>query len=220
MTKVVIVGITDQAEMAYYYLSRERDYHIAAFSIDRAFMKSLQITDLPLVAFEEIEKTYPPDEYRMFIAIGYSQVNKLRAEKYHQAKDKGYQLISYISPRATIADNVLIGDNCFIFEDNTIQPFAKIGNNVTLWSGNHIGHHSIIEDHCFIASHVVISGRVRVEPYCFIGVNSTIRDHITISKECVIGAGSLIMKDTMEKEVYAPARTEAIRLKSDQFRNL
>ena len=50
------------------------------------------------------------------------------------------------------------GDNCFILEDNTVQPFVTIGNNVTLWSGNHIGHDSVIEDDCFISSHVVVSG--------------------------------------------------------------
>ncbi len=33
-----------------------------------------------------------------------------------------------------------------LLEDNTIQPFVSIGN-VTLWSGNHIGHHSTIHDH-------------------------------------------------------------------------
>lgn len=220
MIKVIIIGITDQAEMAYYFISREKEFEIAAFSVDGQHIKGPQVKGLPLVPFEDIEKTYAPGEYAAFVAMGYSMVNKLRAEKYRQAKDKGYRLISYISPRATVADNAQIGDNCFIFEDNTIQPFVKIGNNVTLWSGNHIGHHSVIEDHCFITSHVVISGRVTVAPYCFIGVNATIRDHITIAKECVIGAGSLIMKNTQEKEVYMPPRTEPIRLKSHQLREL
>ena len=109
-----------------------------------------------------------------------------------------------------------IGDNCFILEDNTIQPFVRIGNNVTLWSGNHIGHDSIIEDHCFLASHTVVSGNVHIHPYCFIGVNATLRNSITIAPETLIGAGAIIMEDTMEKGVYLPPRAKLFDKKSDE----
>ena len=88
----------------------------------------------------------------MFIAMGYKRLNRLRTKFFDSAEEKGYDLISYVSSKAFIWRNVEIGKNCFIFEDNTIQPFVNIGNNVTLWSGNHIGHHSIIEKNCFISS--------------------------------------------------------------------
>ncbi len=90
----------------------------------------------------------------------------------------GYSMASFISPQATILNGGVIGDNCFILEDNTVQPYARIGSNVTLWSGNHIGHHSVIGDHTFIASHVVVSGGVEIGERCFVGVNATLRDHI------------------------------------------
>jgi acyl-[acyl carrier protein]--UDP-N-acetylglucosamine O-acyltransferase len=110
-----------------------------------------------------------------------------------------------------------VGENCFILEDNTIQPFVTIGNNVTMWSGNHIGHDSIIEDHCFISSHVVVSGHVHIRPYCFLGVNCTLRNSITLAPESLIGAGAIIMKDTVEKGVYVPVRTELFTKPSDQI---
>ena len=47
-------------------------------------------------------------------------------------------------------------------------------------SGNHIGHHSVIRDHAFISSHVVVSGRVEIGEQCFVGVNATLRDHIRL----------------------------------------
>ena len=50
---------------------------------------------------------------------------------------------------------MFIGENTFIFEANVVQPGVTVGDNVVLWSGNHIGHDSVIEDHCFIASHAV-----------------------------------------------------------------
>ena len=202
MAKIVIFGIGDNAQLAYYYLSKDTEHEVVAFSVDGEFITEDTFCDLPVRDFKNIESVYSPMEYKMFITIGYTQVNQLRALKYLEAKQKGYELISYISPRATIYDNVLVGENCFILEDNTIQPFVTIGNNVVLWSGNHIGHHSTIRDHCFIASHAVISGGVTIDPYCFIGVNATIRDHVHIAEDCIIGAGALITQDTIANSVY------------------
>lgn len=170
--------------------------------------------------FETIEKDYPPEEYSMFVAVGYKNMNKTRAQLCSDAKKKGYELISYVNSKATVWQDLHIGENCFIFENNVIQPFVKIGNDVIMWSGNHIGHHSEIGDHCFVSSHVVVSGKVKVGPYCFLGVNSTIRDNINIGSECVIGAGSLILHDTKEKQVYTSERAKLLDVQSDKLSHL
>jgi UDP-3-O-[3-hydroxymyristoyl] glucosamine N-acyltransferase len=88
---------------------------------------------------------------------------------------------------------------------------------VTLWSGNHIGHDSVIEDHCFISSHVVVSGHVRIGPYCFVGVNATLRNSLTIAESTLIGAGAVIMKSTAAKSVYVANRTELFPKRSDEI---
>lgn len=200
--KVVIFGTGDFAQVAHFYLTHDSPYEVVAFTADEAFIKEKELWDLPLVPFEDITRHYPPDQFQMLIAIAYSHVNKVRVAKYYEAKNKGYELITYVSSKVTRWGDLEIGDNCFIFEDQTIQPFVKIGNNVVVWSGNHLGHHCVIGDHCFIASHVVISGRVKIGPSCFVGINVSIRDGITIARECVIGAGAVIVKSTQEKGVY------------------
>jgi len=217
MKKVVVFGTGEIAAVAHFYLTHDSPYEVVAFTVDQEFIKQERFMELPVVPFDKAEKTYPPNSFKMFVPISYRNVNKLRAEKYCQAKAKGYQLISYISSKATTWPGLVVGDNCFIFENNVIQPFVKIGDNVILWSGNHIGHHAVIKDHCFVSSHVVISGSVTVEPYCFLGVNSTIRDGITIARECVIGAGALILKDTVERGVYTGSPARLLRKSSDQL---
>ena len=128
----------------------------------------------------------------MFVALSYARMNRVRAAKYQQMKALGYELVSYVSSRCSFLSQHPPGDNCFILEDNTVQPFVRIGSNVTLWSGNHIGHDSTIGDHCFISSHVVVSGHVQVAQGCFIGVNATLRDSISIAEYTLIGAGALV----------------------------
>lgn len=217
MAKLVILGIGDAARLAHYFFTRDTDHELVAFTVDSEYLTGASFSGLPLVDFAKVVERFPPSDYKMFVALGYSKMNKARAAKYYEAKEKGYELVSYVSSRCSFLTDNPVGDNCFILEDNTIQPFVRIGNNVTLWSGNHIGHDSIIEDHCFLASHIVVSGRVHIHSYCFLGVNATLRNSITIAPGTLIGAGAIIMKDTIEEGVYLPERAKLFPKKSPEI---
>jgi|TARA_R100000005_G_scaffold96339_1_gene82498 sugar O-acyltransferase (sialic acid O-acetyltransferase NeuD family) len=218
--KLIIFGNSQIAELAQFYFNRHTDYEVAAFCVDRAYLKEESFCGCPIVPFEDVETVYSPEDYSFFVALSYTKLNILRRERFEAAKAKGYRLASYISPYATLLNDGRIGENCFILEDNTIQPFVTIGDNVTLWSGNHIGHHSTIENHCFISSHVVVSGGVRVEEQCFLGVNATLRDGITIGARSVIGAGTVILGNVDPEGVYITERTERSRLPSSKLRGI
>jgi sugar O-acyltransferase (sialic acid O-acetyltransferase NeuD family) len=217
MSKLVIFGAGDIARLAHYYFTRDSVHEVVAFTVDQQYRHGDSFLNLPLVAFEEVVESYPPAEYKMFVALSYAHMNQLRAEKYQQAKDRGYELVSYVSSRCSFLTDNPVGDNCFILEDNTIQPFVRIGSNVTLWSGNHIGHDSVICDHVFIASHIVVSGYVEVGEYCFIGVNATLRNSIKIAPRTLISAGAIIMKDTVEGGVYLSERAKLSSKTSSQI---
>jgi sugar O-acyltransferase (sialic acid O-acetyltransferase NeuD family) len=207
----------DIARLAHHYFSKDSEFRVAAFTVDREYRREDSFLGLPLVDFESVAARYPPSEFKMFVAVSYTRMNRVRAEKYDRAKELGYALVSYVSSRCSYLSDSPVGDNCFILEDNTIQPFVTIGNDVTLWSGNHIGHDSVVEDHCFISSHVVVSGHVRIGPYCFLGVNATLRNSITVAESTLIGAGAVIMKDTVPKGVNVAARTGPFPKRSDEM---
>ena len=217
MKKVIIFGTGAFAEVAYFYLTQDSDYDVVGFTINKKFITEENFCGLPVIEFENIESKYPHTEFSMFIAIGYKNMNKIRSNIFNESKQKGYELISYINSKATVWKNLSIGENCFILENNVIQPFVKIGNDVILWSGNHIGHHSTISDHCFISSHVVISGFTKINSYSFLGVNSTIRDGVTIASECLIGAGTLILKNTKKGGVYTSKDANLLSVSSDKL---
>ena len=217
---LVIFGSGEIAQLAHYYFSKDSNYEVVAFTADANYIKESEFCGLPVVAFEDVAKNYPPDSYDFFVALSYSKLNAVRKEKFLAAKEMGYKLVSFISSRATVLNEGRIGENCFIFEDNTIQPFVTIGNNVTLWSGNHIGHHSVIHDHTFIASHVVVSGGVEIGEQCFVGVNATLRDHIKIGDRCVVGAGALLLADASPEGVYIGTATERSKVPSTRLRGI
>jgi sugar O-acyltransferase (sialic acid O-acetyltransferase NeuD family) len=215
--QIIIFGTGDIAKLAHYYFTNDSPYQVAAFTVDRPYVSAPSFQGLPLVPFEEIKEQFPPTQFRMFIGLSYTKMNKIRAEKYFSSKERGYSLVSYVSSHCTFLSTNPVGDNCFILEDNTVQPFVKIGNNVTLWSGNHIGHDSVIEDHCFLASQIVVSGNVQIKEYSFIGVNATLRNSIVIARETLIGAGSVIMENTQPQGVYVPPNSIMLKKRSDEI---
>jgi sugar O-acyltransferase (sialic acid O-acetyltransferase NeuD family) len=203
MAKVIIFGVQDFAQLAKFYLQHDSEDEVVAFSAHEAYLpEGKTFEGLPVVAFENVEQAYPPANFKFFAPMSPSRMNRLRESVYNQIKEKGYELISYVSSKATVFPGAVIGDNCFILEDNTIQPFTSIGNNVSLWSGNHIGHHSVIKDHVSFTSHVVLSGHCLVESFAFFGVNATIRDGIHIAEGSFIAMAAAVTKDTEPWGVY------------------
>lgn len=206
--KVVIFGIQDFAELAWFYLTNDSPHEVVAFTVSERYLpESRTFRGLPVVAFETIQNSYPVASYKLFAPMSPKGMNKAREKIYNEILAKGYDMISYISTKVTMFGND-IGKNCFILEDNTIQPFTTIGNNVVLWSGNHIGHHGQIKDHVSFTSHVVMSGHCTIEPFCFLGVNSTLRDGITLAEGTLVAMHSSIGKDTEPWGVYmgSPAK--------------
>jgi sugar O-acyltransferase (sialic acid O-acetyltransferase NeuD family) len=219
-SKLVIVGNGEFAAIAHEYFTHDSPHEVVGFAVERNYLKQHEYLGLPVVPFEEIEQHFSPaghKAYIAYIAITYTELNRIRSRLYRLAKLKGYEFASYISSRAFVWRNAVIGENVFVFENNVIQPFSQIGNNVILWSGNHIGHRTIIEDHCYLASHIAVSGYCRIQESCFIGVNVTIADHITIGRDCFIGAGCMIGKDTEPGTVFYAAPAQPAKVGSLRF---
>jgi sugar O-acyltransferase (sialic acid O-acetyltransferase NeuD family) len=217
MSKIVIFGEGKIADEAYFYLKNDSEHEVVAFAADHDFISKEEMFGLPVLPFEEITKNFSPLDFNMFVALGYQNLNKLRAVKYEEAKGKGYKLISYVSSKTANFGEIEIGENCFILENSSLQPCSKIGNNVTIWSNNIIGHHSTIEDHCYIAGHVCIAGHTTIGQYSFIGVNATIGHELIIGEKCLIGAGARVTKNADPKSVFIEPDTQKIRLDSDAF---
>jgi len=193
--KIIIFGDSAFAEIAYEYFTHDSEYEVVAFTVNENYIEKSTLFGIPIVPFENIESAFSPKDYDMHIALVYNKLNRVRRAKYLEAKIKGYKLANYISSRSFIWHNVTMGDNIFIFEDNTIQPFVKIGSNNVFWSGNHVGHHSKIGDHNFISSHVVISGFCEIRDSNFMGVNATIGNNLKIGSDCLIGSFVHIVKN-------------------------
>lgn len=220
MRGLVIFGAGQIAEVMHYYFTAEGGREVVAFAVDRQYRTADTVLDTPVVDFEDVEARFPPAEYDMFVAMSFKQVNKLRMQKVAEAEAKGYALASHVSPKASVWNGFAAQPNTIIMEHNVIQPFVTVGRNVTMWSGNHVGHHTRIGDHCFIASQAVISGACDIGPGSFIGVNATLRDGITIGAHSVVGAGALVLSDAPDEAVFIGTAAELKKIPSSRLRSI
>ncbi len=219
MHKVILFGNSVFAEHMYFLLTHDSEYEVVAFTVDSKYIKKDRLFDLPVFPFENIQSVLPPSEHLMMVAVSFQRVNRLREEKYTQAKNKGYHLINYLSSKATSFPGLIAGDNSIILENAIIGPYVQIGNDVFVGSGAIIGHHTVIKDHCFVSPGAVVLGGVTVEEYCLIGANATVKEEVTVARECIIGSGVSINKNTQEKGVYFNPPPELLARRSDELRS-
>ena len=219
MKKVVIFGTGELAQRIFFYL-KDSDDQVIAFCANKSKIDKEELLGLPVIAFENIEEKFPPSEFSMFIALAYSEMNKKRTKFFNEAKNKGYELYSFVHPSTKIWDEFEMGENCFILANNVIQPFVKIGNNVLIGSNNLISHNTTIGDNCFITSNVTMGGHITMGKNCFVGLSATINQKIKIGDECIIGAGTIITKDVNDKEVYAENSSKKLPQSSEQISNI
>ncbi len=218
--KLIIVGAGEFGEIAYEYFQADSEYEVAAFAVEEKYRNMDMLRGLPVINFESMEEKYPPDIFDAFVAVTYVKLNRARRRLYNLTKNKGYRCASYVSSHCFFWENAEIGENSFIFEDNTIQYHVKIGNNVVLWSGNHVGHRTIIEDDVWLTSHDVISGFCHIGKGSFVGVNASIGDNVNVAEDVVIGVGTVVVKDLLQKAgVYIgiPAKLMDDRTAYTQF---
>lgn len=214
---LVIIGDSAFAEISYEYFTHDSLYKVVGFAVERQYRKKENLFGLPVVDYERLEDYFPPATHSAYAAITYSGFNRLRTRFLQDLESRGYSLASYVSSRAFVWRNAILGKHVFIFEDNTIQPYVVIGDNVVLWSGNHVGHHSNINNNVFISSHVVISGYCNIGENCFLGVNSTIGNNVTVGADCWISPGVSLVKDSPPNTLYKAAEPEIAKVSAKRF---
>ncbi|MEC9261995.1 MAG: acetyltransferase [Pseudomonadota bacterium] len=216
-SKLIIVGTGLFAEVARDYFEEYTALQVVAFACHERFITKPKINGVDVVPIETIVEHYSTAEHKVFVAVGYGKMNKMREAVYKEIKSLGYTFCNFIHPDVKIWKSTTLGENIFIFEDNTIQPYTSIGDNTIFWSGNHLGHHSSIGKHCFISSHVVISGSCHLGNNIFVGVNATFHDSLNIGNEVLIGAGAIVSRDLTDKQVVVPKATPLFKKNSEEI---
>src|SRR5918993_4514019 len=180
MSKIVLFGTGRGASVAHRFLAADSPHEVVGFTVDASSLREQTYRGLPVVPFEEVESHFPPGDFRMLILLGYQQMNGLRAAKYDAAKAKGYTLESYVASNIFRVEPISVGENCFVMDNQSISLDVTIGNNVVMWSSNHIGDLTHIGDHAWLTSNVTVAASVKIGERAFIGIGATVSNGVAV----------------------------------------
>lgn len=211
MSKVVVFGTGRGADVAHRYLSADSEHEVVAFAVDEKYLDTSEFKGLPVVAFEGVEDVYPPDDFNMYALLGYQDLNGLRKERFQMGKEKGYSFVSYISSDFFRIEDIEAGENCFILDNQSINLDVKIGNNVVMWSSNHIGDLTVVEDNVWISSHCTIAANVVVGDSSFIGIGATVSNQVSMGARGFVGANALVTDDAAEGSVFVAGESGPVK---------
>ena len=218
MGQIVMFGAGKVADVVYRHITLAGEHEVVAFTTDAEHVpEGGAFHGKPVIPFDSLQDRFPPDRYAMIVAIGYHDLNAVRKAKYDAAKGKGYRLVSYVSPRASVGDWLDMGDNCIVLDAAVIEPGARLGNNVVVWSGVLVGHHTTIADHAWIAGQAVFGGSAFLGERSFVGLGAIVAHEVELGAQTMVGAGALVTKCADERSVFVEANTERFRLDSERF---
>ncbi len=209
MKKVIVYGNALLCKMLYYEAIDSVNFEIACFTVEKDYLRDRsELLGLPLMTFEEIQDTYPPQAYDMVVLFTGFRRMRERAEKYELAKNKGYNLRNFISPKADVTTDITMGDNNIVLGQTHIGFGGTMGNNNLIRQHVYLGHEFKLCNHIEITAGCTIGGESEIEDLCYIGLGSIIINHTRISRENLIGAGSTVIRDTepFSKNIGNPSR--------------
>lgn len=202
--KVWIFGLGMAAECVAHEIGVNK---VAGFCANEQYVNRSDLLRLPVVPYEEIGSTGPGTPV-VFVAAGYSDLNRTRRDLVEKLRSDGVNLYSVI-PDSLFSSLISFGPNCFLMSGCNIQPYVTLGSNVFVWSGATICHHCKLGSNIWVTAGATIAGNTLIGDNVFIGANATIVSGIKLGSNVFIGAGAVVVKDVPDNGVVI-ARADSL----------
>lgn len=200
MKRVVILGDTEFAEELYQVMTAE-GIEVAAFSVDKQYIKGDTFCNLPMLPFETINECLEMENYEVALALGYSRMNNIRKQKYEECKNRGFAIATFCSNKAFIYSKT-IGEGNIIMPSVYVGPSTVIGVCNVIKARNTLPHHNIIGNFNWFAGGCTLGGGTKISNNCFLGLSTTIRNGIIVADYTFSAANSYLHKNTAEGRAY------------------
>ena len=218
-TDLVLFGTGLAAQAVAVYLRRHTDHRIVGHTVDAAFRTADSHDGLPLVDWERLEDRFPPDRVQLFGPFSYARMNTLRRDRYHEGKARGYRFASFVHPASHVYADA-IGENCLILEGCVVQPFARIADNVVIWSMSVVCHHVELGETCFLASQVVVAGGTAIGAECYLSAQAGVGNGLRIGRACAVLNGAFVARDLPDHSVVTGPRAPLRRAPGTRLHRL
>jgi len=127
-----------------------------------------------------------PAQTRIFAAVDTQAVNHARLDVYAKARLMGFRGDSLRHPRAIVAGNVRIGENCWIGAGAVIAHGVQIGNNTIVGDAVRIGPGAKLGANGWVGAGASIGAGATLGQHYLIGQDVHLGAGLQIGRHCVI----------------------------------
>lgn len=141
-------------------------------------------------------------------AFAASGDGRIRAEQCTFVRERGFSLVSLVSPMATVGAGSLIEAGCFIGHHAHVGPLSTIEMAAIINTGAVVEHESAIGRFAHVSVNATIAGRASLGDFSMLGAGATIIDGVNVGSGVTIGAGAVVRAGIRVAGTYVgvPAR--------------
>jgi len=200
--EIILIGGGGHCKSCIDVIEREDKYQIKGI-IDLPSELGKTILGYEIIGNDSEIINYIKAGYNFLITIGHMGDSMLREDLFDLVSNNQGNLPVIISPNAYVSNHAKVRKGTIIMHNAIVNADASIGQNCIINSKALIEHDCVIKDHTHISTNTTLNGEVMIGENCFIGSSSVIRNSVKITSKTVIGAGSVVVKDVIERGIYA-----------------
>lgn len=167
---------------------------------------------------ENMIKEFPPNRFKVLIAIGYQHgdggMNSKRVQLWELLTKTGYKF-ARVYPQ--VVGDFVVGDGSLVLQNVTFHDNSDVGRNCFISSGTVLGHDVVIHDHSWINANVSLDGGAVIGERCVIGAGAVIGAGVTLGDRTLVGPGAVVLRDTEPDSVWLAPAAEKHRFNSVVF---
>lgn len=207
--KNLIMGATSFARVLRYQMESSGSA-VEGYCMTKDFKqrKGLEVFDeRPIFAFEDLDQLFGENRFQVYLAIGYSGMNKGREMLFGACQERGNEIGSFIHPSVHV-DTVQLGRGNIVLEGSKLGLFSTIGDGNIIW-GAATAHDGKIGNFNYLTG-CVLGGESTIGDRCFVGMQAVTRDKSSIGNCCLIGMGVVLNKNIPDNTVVMPPKQRII----------
>jgi sugar O-acyltransferase (sialic acid O-acetyltransferase NeuD family) len=196
------------------YLSylREIGVEIVGFLDDTPELQGTSVKGLPVLG---TISTLPVWKNRLGVDSVYCPLgnNFARVKFLKEALSLGYEVPNFISPKANIGPDNIIGEHgVYILPGTTIMPWCNLQNFVMMSVNSIVSHHTTLEEGTFLSFGVNFGAKITAHKYSYLGIGSTIMSGVTeLGTNCLVGAGAVVINNVPDNAIVAGVPAKILR---------
>lgn len=177
-----------------------------------AVIERIEVTQRPDYSFDlGFLEGRSPTETTAFAAFDNRFLNFKRLELMGLIRERGFRMDRFVSPSASVAPDVKIGENSFISDGVVVGPGACIQYSSFIGARVIVGPGADVGPVTWIAPGVVIGSNVRIGAHTTLGMGVQLADGVQVGRLCVVEVPGLYRSNIGARTFFNTNFDEPIR---------